>query len=293
LETGNGKAKGKPGWLKKKISLNNKNILKVKNLLADLNLHTVCQSAKCPNIFECFSSSTATFMLMGDICTRNCAFCGVSSGKPLQLDLSEPEKIALAAKDMSLKYIVLTSVTRDDLSDGGAGQFINTILEIKKILPGSIIECLIPDFNGNKDSIAALLEVEFEVLNHNIETIKKNYGAIRNKADYDLSLDVLKYAKRNKPAIITKSGFMLGLGEKRKEIISLLEDLKAAEVDIITIGQYLQPSQDNVAVQKYYTPDEFEELRDIALNIGFQYAVSGSFVRSSYQASTAFQNAIR
>jgi lipoic acid synthetase len=293
LETGNGKAKGKPGWLKKKISLNNKNILKVKNLLADLNLHTVCQSAKCPNIFECFSSSTATFMLMGDICTRNCAFCGVSSGKPLQLDLSEPEKIALAAKDMSLKYIVLTSVTRDDLTDGGAGQFINTILEIKKILPGSIIECLIPDFNGNKDSIAALLEVEFEVLNHNIETIKKNYGAIRNKADYDQSLDVLKYAKRNKPAIITKSGFMLGLGEKRKEIISLLEDLKAAEVDIITIGQYLQPSQDNVAVQKYYTPDEFEELRDIALNIGFQYAVSGSFVRSSYQASTAFQNAIR
>jgi lipoic acid synthetase len=293
LETGNGKAKGKPGWLKKKISLNNKNILKVKNLLADLNLHTVCQSAKCPNIFECFSSSTATFMLMGDICTRNCAFCGVSSGKPLQLDLSEPEKIALAAKDMSLKYIVLTSVTRDDLTDGGAGQFINTILEIKKKLPGSIIECLIPDFNGNKDSIAALLEVEFEVLNHNIETIKKNYGAIRNKADYDLSLDVLKYAKRNKPAIITKSGFMLGLGEKRKEIISLLEDLKAAEVDIITIGQYLQPSQDNVAVQKYYTPDEFEELRDIALNIGFQYAVSGSFVRSSYQASIAFQNAIR
>jgi lipoic acid synthetase len=293
LETGNGKAKGKPGWLKKKISLNNKNILKVKNLLADLNLHTVCQSAKCPNIFECFSSSTATFMLMGDICTRNCAFCGVSSGKPLQLDLSEPEKIALAAKDMSLKYIVLTSVTRDDLTDGGAGQFINTILEIKKKLPGSIIECLIPDFNGNRDSIAALLEVEFEVLNHNIETIKKNYGAIRNKADYDLSLDVLKYAKRNKPAIITKSGFMLGLGEKRKEIISLLEDLKAAEVDIITIGQYLQPSQDNVAVQKYYTPDEFEELRDIALNIGFQYAVSGSFVRSSYQASIAFQNAIR
>jgi lipoic acid synthetase len=232
-------------------------------------------------------------MLMGDICTRNCAFCGVSSGKPLQLDLSEPEKIALAAKDMSLKYIVLTSVTRDDLTDGGAGQFINTILEIKKKLPGSIIECLIPDFNGNKDSIAALLEVEFEVLNHNIETIKKNYGAIRNKADYDLSLGVLKYAKRNKPAIITKSGFMLGLGEKRKEIISLLEDLKAAEVDIITIGQYLQPSQDNVAVQKYYTPDEFEELRDIALNIGFQYAVSGSFVRSSYQASIAFQNAIR
>jgi lipoic acid synthetase len=293
LETGNEKAKVKPRWLKKKISLNNKNILKVKNLLSDLNLHTVCQSAKCPNIFECFSSSTATFMLMGDICTRNCAFCGVSSGKPLKPDHSEPEKIALAAKEMGLKYIVLTSVTRDDLTDGGAGQFRNTVQEIKKMIPGSIVECLIPDFSGRPRSMSALLGTEFEVLNHNIETIRRNYKEIRNRADYDLSLDILKYAKRNKPGIITKSGFMLGLGENREEIIRLMEDLKDVEADIITIGQYLQPSRDNVAVRKFYTPQEFAELGNIALDLGFKYAVSGAFVRSSYQAAIAYQNAIR
>ena len=292
METVNRQSRKKPQWLKKKISLNNRNILKVENLIEDLNLHTVCQSAKCPNIFECFGSSTATFMLLGDICTRNCAFCGVTSGKPFEPDLLEPGKIALAAKDMGLKYIVLTSVTRDDLSDGGAGQFVSTITEIKKLLPGSKIECLIPDFNGKEESLTSLLKAEFEVLNHNIETTRKNYRTIRNKADYRTSLNILRLAKKTRPGIITKSGFMVGLGEDMDELIILLKDLKDAGVDIITIGQYLQPSPENVTVKKYYTPLEFEELGRIALDLGFKFAVSGPFVRSSYQASIAYQNAM-
>lgn len=287
METGE-LAREKPPWLKKKVSLNNKNIAAVKDLLKDLNLHTVCQSAKCPNIFECFSKKTATFMLLGDKCTRNCAFCGVPSGKPLPPDKNEPENIAKAAKELSLQYVVLTSVTRDDLNDGGASHFAETVAQLKKIIPGVLIECLVPDFEGRKDNLKILLDANPDVFNHNIETIKRNYFEIRNTADYRRSLDLLGLSKKIRPDIITKSGFMLGLGENSNEIENLLSDIAESKVDIVTIGQYLSPSSENYPVIKYYSPDEFEEIEKIAKSFGFKYVVSDTFVRSSYQASVAF-----
>lgn len=280
----------KPSWLKKRVSLNNSNIEEVKELLATLNLNTVCQSAKCPNIFECFSKRTATFMLLGGTCTRNCAFCGVLPGKPQMPDPKEPENIAEASLRLGLKYIVLTSVTRDDLKDGGAGHFYNTIKQIKKILPEAKVECLIPDFGGSKDSLELVLEAKPDVLNHNIETVKRNYGPIRKGADYNRSLGILKNARKMMPGILTKSGFMLGLGETEDEIKELILDLKEAGCDILTIGQYLRPSGNNFKVSKYYTPHEFESIKKFADSQGFKHVVSGSYVRSSYHASTAYNN---
>jgi len=282
----------KPDWVKKKIRLNNANIDEVKNLLDNSHLHTVCQSAMCPNIFECFSKKTATFMIMGDICTRNCSFCGVKKGKPGELDENEPENIAKAAKEMGLNYIVVTSVTRDDLPDGGAGHFAKTIRKIKKLIPGSKVECLIPDFNGNIDNLKVVLEQDLVVLNHNVETIYRNYPVVRGKADYRTSLNILSSSKKIKPEIYTKSGFMLGLGESREEIIELLSDIKKTGCDIITIGQYLRPSPANTPVQKYYTPQEFEEIKDIAKSFKFKAAASGVFVRSSHNADSILKKAV-
>jgi lipoic acid synthetase len=282
----------KPQWLKKKIRLDNKNISAIKNLIDSSRLHTVCQSAKCPNIFECFSKRTATFMLMGDTCTRNCGFCGVNSGKPLPLDKEEPKKIASAIKEMDLLYAVITSVTRDDLDDGGASHFAETVKVIKKINPDTRIECLIPDFGGNKKNLETLLSEELDVLNHNIETIKQNYSRARSSADYDRSLKLLKNAKEIRPGIYTKSGFMLGLGENTEKILKLLKDLKESEVDIITIGQYLSPSKDNIAISKYYTPEEFKEIEKTAIKIGFAAVAAGPFVRSSYGAELVLDKAL-
>lgn len=281
----------KPGWLKKKIALNNTNIDKVKKLLEKSHLHTVCQSAKCPNIFECFSKKTATFMIMGDTCTRNCSFCGVDKGRPKVLDVAEPENIAKAAKEMGLSYVVITSVTRDDLPDGGARHFAKTVKEVKKLLPDSPIECLIPDFGGDINSLKIVLEQDLTVLNHNMETIYRNYPSIRKKANYKTSLNILKNSKRIKPDIYTKSGFMLGLGETKKEIIELLSDLKEVGCDIITIGQYLRPSLANIPVQKYYTPQEFEEIKTIAEGFKFKTVTCGVFVRSSYCAREVLDEA--
>jgi len=281
----------KPGWLRKKVSLNNENIHKVKNLLVDLNLHTVCQSAKCPNIFECFSKKTATFMLLGDKCTRNCAFCSVSSGKPQAPDKNEPFNIAQAVKELSLNYTVLTSVTRDDLEDGGALQFAETVRQIKYLMPETSIECLTPDFNGNIENLNKLLDEKPDVLNHNIETVKRNYKTIRANSDYRRSLDFLQISKNKRPDIITKSGFMLGLGEKKEEIAELLSDLNKVQCDIVTIGQYLCPGKENFPVKKYYSPEEFLEIEQIAHGFNFKFVVSGIFVRSSYQAATAFHAA--
>ncbi|MCL5071121.1 MAG: lipoyl synthase [Actinobacteria bacterium] len=276
----------KPKWLKKTVSLNNSNINQVQNLLTNLKLNTVCQSAKCPNIFECFSKKTATFLLMGNICTRNCAFCGVKSGKPQDLDKFEPENIAKAVKEMRLNYIVLTSVTRDDLEDGGAKHFAKTVQEIKSIDPNIKVECLIPDFKGSKENLKILLDVKPDVLNHNLETVKRNYKTIRHHASYNKSLDILKNSKDIDPEILTKSGFMLGLGEEMEEILGLLQDLESINCDIVTIGQYLQPSKDNYAVQKYYSDKEFEKIKKMASNFNFKSVVAGIFVRSSYEAAS-------
>lgn len=276
----------KPEWLKKTVSLNNSNINQVQNLLTNLKLNTVCQSAKCPNIFECFSKKTATFMLMGNICTRNCAFCGVRSGKPQNLDKFESKNIAKAVKEMGLNYIVLTSVTRDDLEDGGAKHFAETVREIKSIDPNIKVECLIPDFKRNKENLKILLDVKPDVLNHNLETIKRNYKTIRDHANYNESLNILKNSKDINPEILTKSGFMLGLGEGMEEISELLQDLESINCDIVTIGQYLQPSKDNYPVQKYYSSEEFEKIKNLASSFKFKSVIAGIFVRSSYKAAS-------
>jgi lipoic acid synthetase len=278
----------KPEWLKKKICLNSSNINDVRSLLIGLNLHTVCQSAKCPNIFECFSRKTATFMLMGNICTRNCAFCGIEKGKPLLLDNKEPENTAKAALNMGLDYVVLTSVTRDDLEDGGAKHFGRTVREIKKVMLESRVECLIPDLKGSLKNLEILLYSGPDVLNHNMETVERNYRLIRKSADYKRSINILKNSKIIIPDILTKSGFMLGLGEGREEIYQLLFDLKNADCDIITIGQYLSPGPKNFPVQKYYSPEEFEEIKREAENFNFKSVISGVFVRSSYNAAKVF-----
>ena len=276
----------KPEWLKKTVSLNNSNINQVKDLLTDLKINTVCQSAKCPNIFECFSKKTATFMLMGNICTRNCAFCGVRSGKPQNPDKFEPENIAKAVKEMGLSYIVLTSVTRDDLEDGGAKHFAKTVREIKSMDPNIKVECLVPDFKGKKENLKILLDVKPDVLNHNMETIKRNYKTIRDHASYNKSLDILRNSKDINPEILTKSGFMLGLGEGMEEILELLQDLESINCDVVTIGQYLQPSKDNYPVQKYYSDKEFEKIKKLAVSFNFKSVVAGIFVRSSYMAAS-------
>ena len=274
----------KPDWLKKRISLNNLNISRVRNLICSLQLNTVCQSAKCPNIFECFSKKTATFMLMGDICTRNCGFCGIKSGMPKTLDEEEPYRVARAVKEAELKYVVITSVTRDDLSDGGSSHFAKTVIEIRKLNPSTRIECLIPDFKGDIRNLEVLLKQHPDVLNHNMETVRRNYNRVRKGADYETSLNILKSVKSIKTDIHTKSGFMLGLGETGKEIVQLLSDLREAGCDIVTMGQYLKPSGSNLSVEKYYRPEEFEDLEKLAKSFNFEAVMSGVFVRSSYGA---------
>jgi lipoyl synthase len=278
----------KPDWLKKPVMFNNNNIGQVRDLLLNLNLHTVCQSAMCPNIFECFSKKTATFMLLGNICTRNCAFCAVGAGNPLPPDKDEPQNIAKAVKSLDLKYIVLTSVTRDDLEDGGANQFAETVREIKKLLPDVKIESLVPDFKGSRGSLEVLLKERIDVLNHNVETVKENYHNVRPQANYRRSLELLQTSKEIMPGTLTKSGFMLGLGESREEVEELLRDLKNVDCDIVTIGQYLSPSEKNYPIQKYYSPEEFESFKSFAESLKFRYVFSGVFVRSSYQAFEAF-----
>ncbi len=275
----------KPEWIKKSISPSNENLKTVTNILNNHSLNTVCQSAHCPNIFECFSKKTATFMIMGNVCTRNCSFCAVSTGKSSPLDINEPKNIAEAVLEMGLKYIVITSVTRDDLPDGGAGHFAKVVKEIKEKAPYSKIEILIPDFKGKKESLLKVLSEDIHVLNHNIETIKRNYPQIRSLAQYETSLSILRNAKKMRPDIYVKSGFMLGLSENEEEIKELLQDLKQNSCDIVTIGQYLRPSKENTAVKKYYTPEEFEKIKNIAKGFDFKSVACDIFTRSSYMAS--------
>ncbi|MBA7496980.1 Lipoyl synthase [subsurface metagenome] len=277
-----------PYWLKKKIP-NMKAIEEMEKILRDHGLHTVCESALCPNLGECFHRKTVTFMILGNICTRNCRFCAVEKGKPLPVYRDEPKNIAKVANLLKLSHVVITSVTRDDLVDGGANQFADCIKEIRKLESAPSIEVLIPDFSGNFKNLNIVLAYFPDVLNHNVETVKRLYLEIRPGADYIRSLRILKKAKKYSKNIIVKSGFMVGLGEKWEEIVSLLKDLSGVNCDIVTIGQYLQPSENHIPIDKFYTPDEFINLKQIALEMGIKYVESGPFVRSSYKASDALK----
>ena len=273
----------KPIWLKIKLSWN-ENYRQVKKLMSTAGLNTVCQEANCPNMRECFGNLTATFLILGKICTRDCAFCSIQKGIPLEPDPAEPAKLANAVRTFNLKYVVITSVTRDDLEDGGASVFAQTIYEIKKTNPQVMVEVLIPDFRGLRESLEIVLKAKPHVLNHNLETVKHLYPLVRKDADYHRSLEILHRAKDYSKDLTTKSGVMLGLGEKQEEIVELMNDLKKAKCDLLTIGQYLSPSTHHLPTERYYTPQEFEELRNVGLKLGFLDVHSGPLVRSSYLA---------
>ncbi len=278
----------KPPWLKKSLPKGG-DYQKVRNLLSRAKLHTVCQEANCPNMFECFSKDTATFMILGSVCTRNCRFCNISQKEPISVDSDEPMRVAKAVQDLNLKYVVVTSVTRDDLDDGGAFQFANTIKAIKSTISDTIkIEVLIPDFQGNFKALKIVVDANPDVLNHNIETVPSLYPTARPEADYQQSLDLFKNVKSIDSSMPVKSGIMVGLGETMEELAQTMKDLYKNCCDIITIGQYLQPTKNHLKVQKYYSPEEFKIIEDKARQIGFKKIASGPFVRSSYNASDLF-----
>jgi len=279
----------KPDWLKIRVQ-NHPNMNEVFALLNNLSLNTVCQEAQCPNIFECFSRKTATFLIMGKVCTRNCTFCDVTKGTPTPLDSSEPLRISQAVFEMNLKYVVITSVTRDDLKDGGAQHFKMVIEKIKEKNKNTIIEALIPDFKGNIFSLMTVCSAGAKVISHNIETIPRLYSYVRPLADYNRSLDVLKKVKEIDKSIYTKSGLMVGLGEKKDEVKKALYDLRNVGCEIVTIGQYLSPSKKHFPVYEYVHPDVFEEYKEYARKIGFMHVFSAPFVRSSYLAEEAIKN---
>jgi len=278
----------KPDWLKQRLP-SGPEFEKIRGMIHKDRLHTVCQEAGCPNIWECFSHHTATFLIMGSRCTRNCRFCAVTEGPLEPPDPEEPARVANAARKMGLKYVVVTSVTRDDLPDGGAGIFAETIEKIRQEIPDVCVEVLIPDFQGSKGALETVLNAYPDVLNHNIETVPRLYPEVRPQADYRRSLDLVQYAHEYDPALLTKSGIMLGLGEYQAEISLTLEDMLKAGCRMLTLGQYLQPSKDHLPVKRYIPPEEFEEWRKTALQMGFAEVASGPFVRSSYHARELFQ----
>jgi lipoic acid synthetase len=277
----------KPPWLKKRIP-SSQDLQKVKSILAEADLHTVCEEARCPNLGECFAQGTATILILGRICTRDCGFCAVEHGLPAPPDEAEPEHVAQAVKRMGLRYVVITSVTRDDLPDGGASHFARTIQAIRAVDRRIKLEVLVPDFKGDYDSLASVLKECPDVLNHNIETVPRLYPFVRPQAGYKRSLDLLKKSKEAYIHIRTKSGFMLGLGETKEEVLDLLRDLNEVGCDFLTIGQYLQPRTDRLPVVRYIPPDEFEAYRKTGEGMGFQMVSSGPFVRSSFHASQMF-----
>jgi len=279
----------KPPWLKKRIPPY-QDLLKVKSVLAETDLYTVCEEAHCPNLGECFSQGTATFLILGNICTRNCGFCAVQHGIPTPPAADEPGRIGRAVLGMGICYAVITSVTRDDLPDGGASFFARTIEAIREQNQGVKIEVLVPDFRGDLSSLETILRASPDVLNHNIETIARLYSEVRPQADYSRSLHLLRESKRSHPRILTKSGFMLGLGETHEEVLELMQDLRNVGCDFLTIGQYLQPRSDRLPVERYIPPEEFEEYQRIGMKMGFKAVASGPFVRSSFHASQLFEN---
>lgn len=274
----------KPEWLKIKLNTN-ESYTGLKKLMREKNLHTVCEEARCPNIHECWAvRRTATFMILGDTCTRACRFCAVKTGLPTELDWQEPERVADSVQLMNLKHVVVTAVARDDLKDGGAAVFAETVKAIRRKNPFTSIEVLPSDMGGKEENLKQLMDAKPDILNHNIETVRRLTPRVRARAKYDRSLEFLRRAKEMQPSIPTKSSLMIGLGETKEEIIEVMDDLRANHVDIMTIGQYLQPTKSHLKVEKYYSPDEFNELREIAISKGFSHCEAGPLVRSSYHA---------
>ena len=270
-----------PRWLKRPLP--QPGMAYTSDVISDLRLETVCESAKCPNRTECWSQKTATFMIGGNVCTRPCGFCSVPKGKTERLEIDEPERVAEAAMRLGLKYVVLTSVTRDDLPDGGADHWYRTVLAVRE-LTGSQVEVLTPDFLGNRKAISRVIESRPDVFNHNTETVPRLYHRVRRNADYQRTLDLLKQIKDEAPDMPTKSGLMLGLGETRDELLDVFADLRGVGCDMLTLGQYLQPTPDHLPVERYVPPEEFDEVGELARKLGFSMVASGPFVRSSYHA---------
>jgi len=283
-----------PEWLRKGRT-HFESVHLLKRDLRGRNLHTVCESARCPNIHECFHRSAATFMILGNLCTRGCTFCSVPKANPkkteMPIDPREPEHVAEMAAEMNLRYVVITSVNRDDLWDGGSTHFAETVRQVRKALPQARVEVLTPDFLGDEASVARVLDAGPHVFNHNMETAPRLYRKVRPQANYQQSLDVLRFAKKYRPDVMTKSGFMVGLGETPDEVHQLLRDLRAHDADVATIGQYLQPTRRNMAVKEFVTPEQFDAYRDFGLSIGFSMVFSGPLVRSSYMADVVHEQA--
>ena len=274
----------KPSWIKVRLP-SNPVFFSTKALISDLRLHTVCESAQCPNRWECWSQGTATFMIAGERCTRACGFCAVSTAKPFALEADEPERVVAAILRLKLKHIVLTAVARDDLKDGGANHFARTITGIRNADSSIVIEVLVPDFNGREESLCEVLAAEPDIFNHNLETVERLTPQVRSRAKYRLSLSVLKRAKQIDAEVVTKSGIMLGLGETEPELFQAMDDLREAGVRVLTLGQYLRPTPQHLPVVEYISPEAFETYREIGLSKGFEYVASGPLVRSSYHAA--------
>jgi len=277
-----------PPWLKHKIAPPDV-MLEMKNLIAGLNLHTICESARCPNIGDCFSRKTATFLILGNVCTRNCAFCAVKKGAPVPVDKKEPQAVLRAVQTLGLRYVVITSVTRDDLDDGGASQFVKVVKTLQEHKNHIIIELLIPDFCGFFKALTSVVKSGPHVINHNIETVPRLYRKVRPEAVYTRSLDLLKKVKGINSTIITKSGLMLGLGETMEEVVDVMKDLRKADCDLITIGQYLQPSSKHYRVLEFVSPEKFFQYKQIGMEMGFAGVVSAPFVLSSFKAAELYE----
>jgi lipoic acid synthetase len=271
----------RPDWLKVRIP-SGKDYSRLKNIMQEHDLHTVCEEARCPNVAECWNAGTATFMILGDTCTRSCGFCAVKTGRPTFLDTEEPERVADAARLMNLRHVVITSVNRDELPDGGASVFAETIRATRRANPNTRIEVLIPDFKGKEESLKYIFDARPDILNHNTETVPSMYRVVRPQAKYQWSLKVLRRGKEE--GFITKTGIILGLGETRQELITVMADLVEIKVDILTLGQYLQPTRHHLPVHRFLHPDEFKELHEIGMDMGFRNVESGPLVRSSYHA---------
>ncbi len=281
----------KPPWLKVRAP-GGPNFIRLKGLMRGWNLHSVCEEAHCPNVGECWEDLTATFMILGDICTRNCGYCAVSHGRPVWEDREEPERVGRAVAELGLEYVVITSVNRDDLADGGAAHFAATVRAVRRHAPGCKVELLIPDFQGNALALQTVIDAEPDILNHNTETVPRLYKVARHGGRYERTLDLFRRARRAAPGLVTKSGIIVGLGEEREELLATMRDLRAVDVSILTLGQYLRPSPRHLPIARYYRPEEFALLAEAGRAMGFAHVEAGPLVRSSYHARRQSQNAM-